>query len=163
MSAAQHSPALHHDIVVPRLPLMAVGLMLLATLLAVAVYQFNSDGSSPSQPTAPVVAERLLRFDDQPDGGISVRNALDNSLVQQIPSGAQPFVRGALRALVRERRARGIGAAPPFALQAHRDGRLTLRDTATGRRLDLESFGPTQSAAFAQLLRAPLSPALPER
>jgi hypothetical protein len=32
--------------------------------------------------------------------------------------------------------------------------RLTLADPATGERVDLESFGPTNAAAFAQLLTA---------
>jgi putative photosynthetic complex assembly protein len=154
-TTAPRPPAMHHDIVVPRGPLMAIGLMLLITLVAVAIHQWQSDGQSPTQPTAPVVAQRLLQFFDEPGGGISVRNAADGSVVREIAAGSEPFVRGALRALVRERRARGIGPQAPFALQAHTDGRLTLRDTGTGRRIDLESFGPAQSTAFAQLLRNP--------
>ena len=66
--------------------------------------------------------------------------------------GEQGFLRGALRALARERRMREVGALPPFELAARADGRLTLADTATGARIDLESFGPDQCRVFARLL-----------
>ena len=32
------------------------------------------------------------------------------------------------------------------------DGRLTLADPATGARIDLEAFGPTNAGVFARLL-----------
>jgi putative photosynthetic complex assembly protein len=66
--------------------------------------------------------------------------------------GEQGFLRGSLRALARERRMREVGSLPPFELAARADGRLTLMDTATGARLDLESFGPTNAAVFARML-----------
>lgn len=144
-----------HDMPVPRLPLAGMAGLVLISLVAVVAYRWLGDGSSPFTPTAPVVAERLLRFEDRPDGGINVHNAVDGSTVREIAPGADPFVRGALRALVRERRSSGIGADVPFQLIARADGRLSLQDTSTGRRLDIESFGPAQSAAFARLLTAP--------
>jgi len=66
--------------------------------------------------------------------------------------GEQGFVRGVLRALSRERHSRGIGSEPPFKLVAHVDGRVTLMDPATGERIDLGSFGPTNIAEFARFL-----------
>jgi hypothetical protein len=50
-----------------------------------------------------------------------------------VEPGTQGFLRGALRALVRERRQHGLGDEQPFRLLAHPDGRLTLEDPATGR------------------------------
>jgi hypothetical protein len=32
------------------------------------------------------------------------------------------------------------------------DGKLTLEDPGTGRRVDLGSFGPTNAAAFSQIM-----------
>jgi putative photosynthetic complex assembly protein len=66
--------------------------------------------------------------------------------------GEQGFLRGALRALSRERRARGLGSEQPFQLVARPDGRLTLIDPVTDQRIDLESFGPTNAGKFASLL-----------
>ena len=42
----------------------------------------------------------------------------------------------------------------PSELIGRADGRLTLEDPTTGRRVDLESFGPTNAGVFAQLLVA---------
>ena len=144
-----------HDFTVPRLPLAGMGLLVVVSLLAVLAYRQWGDGRSNAAATAPVVAERLLRFDDQPGGGITVRNAADGSTLRDIAPGADPFVRGALRALVRERRSSGIGADAPFHLVARANGRLTLQDPSTGRRLDIESFGVAQASSFARLLDAP--------
>ena len=48
----------------------------------------------------------------------------------------------------------GLGAEQPFQLIGRTDGRLTLADPATGQRVDLESFGPTNVAVFARFLAA---------
>jgi putative photosynthetic complex assembly protein len=61
-------------------------------------------------------------------------------------------MRGTLRGLARDRRMRDLGPEAPFRLVSWTDGRLTLDDTATGRRLDLLAFGQTQAEAFARLL-----------
>jgi putative photosynthetic complex assembly protein len=61
-------------------------------------------------------------------------------------------VRGTLRALARERYARGIGAEQPFSLIARADGGVTLYDPATRQKVDLDSFGPTNVAEFSRFL-----------
>ena len=67
--------------------------------------------------------------------------------------GEQGFVRGTLRALVRDRRLQGFGADQPFELIAHDAGRLSLRDPATGSTIALESFGSKNIGVFARLMR----------
>jgi putative photosynthetic complex assembly protein len=97
---------------------------------------------------------RVLNFIDQPDGSIRVIDHETHNIVDNF-SGEQGFLRGTLRALVRERKLRGLEAnqAQAFELIAHDGGRLTLRDPATGTSIALESFGPTNTAVFARLLR----------
>ncbi|TXC66376.1 photosynthetic complex assembly protein PuhC [Piscinibacter aquaticus] len=145
MSAA-HPPA---NPVLPRGLLIALGTTVLVTVLSVAAFRLA--GVSVREPDAPAVATRLLRFEDRPDGSVAVIDAGSGSTLDQL-RGEQGFVRGALRALTRERRMREIGAQPPFELAARADGRLTLTDPATGARIDLESFGPTNAGVFARLL-----------
>jgi putative photosynthetic complex assembly protein len=48
-----------------------------------------------------------------------------------------------------------MGSEAPFELIAQADGRLTLHDPATGKRVELESFGPTNAANFSRLLALP--------
>ncbi|MBQ0930348.1 photosynthetic complex assembly protein PuhC [Ideonella sp. 4Y16] len=157
------APPLEHDdhVEVPRGALRAIAALILATLLAVAWVQL-SGGAPSSASTAPVVVERWLQFSDLPDGRIEVRE--DGHPLATLSAGAHGFLRGALRALARERRVAGLAAqvplaastpTPAFRLRAHADGRLSLDDPATGVRIDLESFGPTNTADFAQLLHLP--------
>jgi len=129
--------------------MLALAALVLISLISVAVVRWS--GMSVHTPDAPPVATRLLRFEDRPDGSIAVIDAASGRLLERV-QGEQGFLRGSLRALARERRMRDVGAQPPFELAARADGRLTLMDTATGARLDLESFGPTNAAVFARML-----------
>ena len=71
--------------------------------------------------------------------------------------GEQGFLRGTLRALIRERKRRDLGSVDPFYLQGHQDGRMTLRDPGTGTRIPLDSFGPSQLALFLPLRDTPVA------
>lgn len=120
---------------------------LVLVLALVAFAQFQGLGWKAQD--APVLWERALTFVDTSDGNISARDFSDGNEVALF-KGEQGFLRGTLRALVRDRKMRGIGAEAPFLVLAHTDGRLTLMDPSTSQRIDLESFGPTNSAIFRQ-------------
>ncbi len=136
----------------PRAPLRGAVALALLSLAAVAFVRVTGIGAVVTPPP-PIVAERELRFEDRPAGGVAVYDARDGTLVELLTPGGDGFVRGALRSMARERRSHGIGAEPPFRLAAHVDGRLTLEDLATGRRIDLAAFGPTNAGAFARFLK----------
>lgn len=133
----------------PRGPLLAAGGMIVAVVIAVAAVRLS--GVEIRQPDAPAVATQLLRFEDRADGSIAVYRASDNVLIDTI-TGQSGFVRGTLRGMARERRRQDVGEGPPFELIGRADGRLTLRDPATQRIVDLESFGPINAGEFARLL-----------
>jgi putative photosynthetic complex assembly protein len=138
----------------PRGVLLSVLALLAAVLLGTASVRLSGIGIR--EPDAPTLAQRSLRFEDRPDGSVAVLDAASGRQIESV-QGEAGFLRGALRALARERRKQGLGAEPAFELIARADGRLTLADPATGERIDLESFGPTNAAVFARLL--PLQPA----
>jgi putative photosynthetic complex assembly protein len=94
-----------------------------------------------------------LRFEDRPDGSIAVIDYKTGREIDAI-QGEAGFVRGTLRGLAQERKRRGLDSGPPFELIYRADGRLTLADTATGRMLDLESFGPINASTFFKLFNA---------
>jgi putative photosynthetic complex assembly protein len=110
----------------------------------------RGQGMVTPQDDAPVSWKRSLRFEDRPNGDVAVVDPETQLEVSRF-QGEQGFVRGTLRTLSRERMRRGIGAGPAFELVGHTDGRLTLQDPATGIRIDLESFGPTNMSSFAHL------------
>lgn len=137
----------------PRGPLLAIGAVLVASLVGVAAYRLS--GQDARAPDAPTVASRLLRFEDGPRGEVVVRDHATGAVLDTL-TGEQGFVRGALRALTRDRRLGNLaGPEQPFELAARADGRLTLIDPVTAQRVDLESFGPSNAGAFARLLSLP--------
>jgi len=127
---------------------------LASVFLVVAV--LRGQGMEIPQDQGPVSWQRTLRFEDRPNGDVAVMEGLSSVEITRFV-GEQGFVRGILRTLSRERMRRGIGSGPTFELIGHTDGRLTLLDPATGQRINLESFGPTNMASFAQLQPAPTS------
>lgn len=135
--------------VMPRRVLLTIGIVLLGTLIAVAAVRLS--GTNISAPDEAAVALRELRFEDRPDGSVVVIDATTKSVIH-IMTGENGFFRGALRGLARERRRNGLGSEQPFQLIGRADGRLTLVDPATGQRIDLESFGPTNAAVFARFM-----------
>ena len=139
----------------PKWILYFAGGLIAFSLISVALVRLTGNG--PDQIAAAAVAERMLRFDDMANGGVLVTDGVTGVRVAEL-QGEQGFVRGALRALTRERTARDIGSKQPFKLTARIDGRLTLDDPSTGRRIDLESFGPTNSGVFFRFLEPVAKP-----
>lgn len=135
----------------PAVPLAALGALVLACIIGVGAVRM-SGLSTQQQADAPTLSTRQLRFEDAADGGIAVRDARSGALLDTIAPGTNGFLRSAMRGLVRERKRQGLGPELPFELLGRADGRLTLVDPGTGRRIDLESFGPSNAAVFARLL-----------
>lgn len=133
----------------PRWVLWTTAFLLLFTLGSVALVRITGNG--PDQLAAATVAERLLRFEDRPGGGVAVIDGETGKLLTTM-TGEQGFLRGAIRALARDRNARKIGPEQPFKLISRTDGRLTLFDPVSGQRVDLESFGPSNAGVFAPFL-----------
>jgi putative photosynthetic complex assembly protein len=146
----------------PRGALIAVAALLTVSIAgagAVRLARLNAIASPAQASRTGLWASEDLRFIDQPDGSVSVRDSQSDRVVATLQPGTGGFVRGVMRGLAHERKVRGIGAAAPFRLSEWQGGRLDLEDTATGRHIDLEAFGTTNRDAFLQLLhpQRPLS------
>lgn len=102
---------------------------------------------------APVIV-RQLTFSDRTDGAVVVRDVATGETVRVLVDGVpgNGFVRGVMRGMARDRHIHGIGMAPPFTLTLWKNQSLSLEDKATGRSIELGSFGPDNRAAFAAML-----------
>jgi len=129
--------------------LVATGIVIVLLL----VFINSRDLSQVREPDATPTKVLQLRFEDRPDGSIAVINYTTGQQIDSV-QGEAGFVRGTLRGLAQERKRRGLDSGPPFELIYRADGRLTLADTATGRMLDLESFGPANAGTFFKLFDA---------
>lgn len=145
-----------HASPLPRGLLYAMAGLVVASLLGVTAVRLS--GVQVRAPDANTVVSRSLQFKDGADGSVIVIDAKSGQEVLR-DTGEGGFLRGSLRVMSRERRMRGLGPEAPFELLGRADGRLTLVDTATQVRIEIESFGPTNAGAFARLLAvAPIAP-----
>ena len=140
----------------PRAALIAAGALIALSLIGATTARLSHiyAPSAPALETAsPSPAASLdLRFKDEADGSIRITRAVDDTLAATVRPGEGGFIRGVMRGLARDRISRHIGAEPPFRLSLARNGQLSLLDTATGRLIDLESFGVSNRDSFYQLL-----------
>ncbi|GAA4036262.1 photosynthetic complex assembly protein PuhC [Sphingomonas rosea] len=147
-----------HENMIPPGALKAACALIICVLVLVSAVRFGLVDVGPSPAEARLaaheqpVAQRLLRFDDGAGGKVLVSDAGNGRQVAAIGTEGSGFIRGVMRGLARERHLNRQGPAAPFALASWPDGALTLTDTATGRVIELGSFGPTNRASFAAFL-----------
>lgn len=135
---------------IPRAPLLAGLGLLLFTLFVTD--GFGLVGGADASPGGQPLRVRDLRFEDRADGAVVVRDAASGAEAWVFDPGTNGFVRGTMRAFARGRRQAAQGQEVPFRLAVWRDGRVTLQDDATERRIELNAFGETNKDVFLRLL-----------
>jgi putative photosynthetic complex assembly protein len=136
----------------PTLPLAGAAALVLMALAFAATARVWDVGTTRLTYAEPL-SSRDIRFEDRPDGSIAVL-ADNGQLIEVLLPGTHGFVRIVMRGLARDRLVSGIGAGPPFTLTRWADGRLSISDAATDRRVELTGFGKDNVNAFANLLLA---------
>ena len=151
-----------HESTVSRQVLLLAGGLVSITLMLTAAVSFGvlPREAVPSvvraQAGVAAVEARNLSFADRADGAVAVVDA-DTKETLAVLLGENDgggFIRGVMRGLARERRMSGLGAEAPFSLTRWENGSLSLVDTATGRSIELGSFGPENRQAFARFLKS---------
>lgn len=152
----------HMERPIPKPVLIGVGLMVGVTfLLTGSVALGLMDRPKPAslvraEQGVAEVAGRTLVFTDRADGALVISEPGGAGVVEVLEPGSnQGFIRGVIRSMSRERRMRGVGPEEPYRLILWADGRLSLLDEATGRTVELDSFGADNRAAFRALLTGP--------
>lgn len=142
----------HHAVAIPRFVLIgAAAIMLLAIGLSAGARQVHLMRPAP---LSMAIESIDVRFEDRKDGSIAVLDATTEREISIVPPRTNGFIRGVLRGMFRTRKLESIGRQARFRLAQERDGGLSLTDPQTGRRIDLDSFGPTNHEAFARIFTA---------
>jgi putative photosynthetic complex assembly protein len=126
----------------------------MALTIVLAVTARRSRLAEHTDIAAPPIESVEVRFEDRSDGSIAVLDATTGRELTEVAPRSNNFIRGVLRGMFRGRKLESLGRDGVFRLAREADGHLTLEDAEIGRRIDLDSFGPTNSAAFATLLVA---------
>lgn len=142
----------------PRWTLIAAACLISASIAGAAFARHarlaaESEAAAFASHSAPLLV-RDLRFVDTPDGAVEITDAETARMVYVAEPGTGGFIRGVMRGLARDRRARGMDRTLAFRLAEWPDGRLTLDDLATGKQIELSAFGADNRAAFRRLLAA---------
>ncbi len=143
----------------PVVPLVGAGMLVAMTIALAAGPRLGylppiaTAASERAAHHVATVETRSLAFADRADGALVVTDTGRGTAAAVLPHGVNNgFIRGVLRGMARDRKLRGVGAGAPFTLTLFADDALTLRDPATGRNIELGSFGPTNRQSFADLL-----------
>ena len=144
----------HHaepDIMVPKGALRAAFALVAFSLLAAGVGRWTGVGTVHADHVA-AVQTVALRFEDRPDGGISVVSPDSGKVVGIVEAGGDGLLRTVLRSMAFDRQRHAVGSGPAFTINRWADGRMSLDDPATGRRVDLGPFGAGSKRRFAELM-----------
>lgn len=135
----------------PKPLLIGMGLMVIFSIVAAAFGRMTDIGTVRNPTTVPVSIRDIsyLRADDET---ITIVDARSGEAIKTLAPQEGGFLRGSLRGIDRDRKLRGIALEQPWRLILWEDGALTLSDTVTGQRINLNGFGATNAAAFAALL-----------
>lgn len=141
-----------HKQTIPRAALIGAAVLMVGTItVASGARQVRLAG--PKAVVATPLRERMLRFEDRPDGSLVAIDADTGRLAGVVAPGSNGFVRGVLRGMYRGRKLESLGKSDArFRLAKEADGRLTLEDPETGRHIELDSFGPVNANDFGVLL-----------
>lgn len=146
------------EITVHRAPLILMGGIVAISLVLTAsvTLGFVPKQSVPSEARAAAgigaAQERTLRFFDEPDGTVRIEDGATGEILARHGMGEGGFIRATVRSLVHQRRIRNIGPETAFTLTEWQNGNLTLSDPATGRSVEVSSFGPDNRAVYQTLL-----------
>jgi len=149
----------------PKSALIGAGILIVGTIVGVAHHQLTKPAvPSMEEGGVTVVKSRLLRFVDLGDGvsayGGHVR-VFDESTGAEMSSlrDREGFVRAVLNSLSFERRRSNVISAPPvYELVYWSNGKITLKDLATGVRIDVSLFSADNKAVFMRFFAPVESP-----
>lgn len=137
---------------VPPLLLKAVAALVLLSLVMVTTARLlGLEPAATPDDSVGIVKERSIRIDGTLGGAAKIWDR-DGSLVADLNPQEAGFITGVQSALNRERMLSKVDGNPAVRIVRFADGRLGLRDPATGWRVELMGFGDTNRDAFAALL-----------
>lgn len=146
------------DFRVHTLPLVAMGVVVAITLaLAIStsfgVFERQAVPENVRAERGVMSSDtRSIQFHDAANGDVWVSDAVTGEELGRFPQGEGGFVRATARAMTHHRVQHGLGSAVPFELIAWDNGSMTLRDTLTGRAVELASFGSQTHKVYQEML-----------
>lgn len=135
---------------ITRLFALAVAGAIMASLVIVGTAGWWRE--APVHSTEVPRTSLVVRFIEQPDGGLSVVETATGRVFDHLAEGENGFLRTMIRVIRRDIHRTEATISMPFRIEAWQDYRVTMTDTATGRLIDLRAFGPANGEVFIRWL-----------
>ncbi|MEM6658222.1 MAG: photosynthetic complex assembly protein PuhC [Pseudomonadota bacterium] len=140
---------------IPRVLLVAMGLLVLAVLAVVTYARIADVPLSATPPAAEITHERgMILISDGVSGAVSVLSP-EGAVIARLDASQGGFVAGVARVIDRNRAQADLPAHTPVIVTRRANGRLDITDPATGWSADLMGFGADNASRFARLLDQP--------
>lgn len=136
---------------IPRSLLTGAGVMVLLALVFSGVSSTTDIGALRVSTSPPASVVRI-QFRDEADGSVTVFDADHDEIVAVVAPNSNGFLRGVMRGFVRSRMLHNEGPETPFQFIRRQDGRHSVVDPATGKRVELDAFGWNNVGAFSRLM-----------
>jgi putative photosynthetic complex assembly protein len=136
----------------PQKPVLAVAALMVVSVLMIGSMRLLDYRPDTSLPTTSATTSRFISAEDASEGRVIVRDSKTGDEITTFHRGEGSFFRAALRALVNNRKHRGLAVAGDFRLENHNGQQLFLIDDTTGKVLSLNAFGPANTAVFAAFM-----------
>ncbi len=148
--AALHARSDHHQLI-PRALLRAMAALALA-VLAITTFAVITDRPHEAQiHTAPVVKQLLIEVKARPDGGTTLVS-MEGTILSDTPANEAGFITVVRNALEFNRKRSRVTGNPPVHLIRFADGRVGLRDDASGWKISLVGFGQDNARVWNEII-----------
>ncbi|MEE4289377.1 MAG: photosynthetic complex assembly protein PuhC [Erythrobacter sp.] len=140
---------------VPLVGMSTVVVLTLALVISAKLGFFERQGvpdAIRAEHSVAMTDQRAIRFHDGADGTVWVADAATGEELARFGQNEGGFVRATARAMVHNRRQYKLGPEVPFDLIAWDNGSMTLRDSQTGRAVELASFGSRTHELYKEIL-----------
>lgn len=129
--------------------ILSVGALVLASLIAVGIGTWTRSPAEPPREVPRVSLElRMVAAGDT----VSVLDNTTGREIDRLVGDQSGFLRTMIRVIRRDLGPIQDINSIPFRIDAWHDHRVTLEDLASGRRVDLRAFGPTNAEVFIRWL-----------
>ena len=139
------------DQLIPKVLLRAMLALVLATVALVGFAVVTDRPHEAQVHTAAVVKDMLIEIKDAPDGGTRITDT-EGNLLSDTSRKASGFLSVVQNALAFERKQHGVTGNPPVHLIRFADGRIGLRDDATGWKINLIGFGQDNARVWREII-----------
>jgi len=130
--------------------ILSVSALVLVSMVTIGIATWNRPAAEPVTEVPRISLD--LRMVTAPSGDVTVLENASGRQIDLLVGDQSGFLRTMIRVIRRDLGPIEDINSIPFRIEAWHDHRVTMEDLASGRRIDLRAFGPTNAEVFIRWL-----------